>query len=63
MVLTEIIADPDKYFWYGLAIASTTGLIAVLVWIGNNTRDILKKLVEQMADHETRITVLEARKK
>jgi hypothetical protein len=54
-----VTAGPDQYFWYGLAVASTSLLIGVLIWIGNNTRDILKRLVEQMADHETRITVLE----
>jgi hypothetical protein len=59
MVLLEVTAGPDQYFWYGLAVASTTLLIGVLIWIGNNTRDILRKLVAQMADHETRITVIE----
>jgi len=60
MVLTEtVVYGPDAYFWYLLCGILGTALLGILIWIAVNTKALLEKIVEQMADHETRITVIE----
>ncbi len=58
MVYTEIIS-PDPLLWYTLCGTLGGLLLCVLVWIGIRTEKLLQRLVETVANHETRITVIE----
>lgn len=59
MVLTETVIQPDAYLWYTLCGILGGSLLSVLVWIGIRTEKLLQELVKSVANHETRITVLE----
>lgn len=59
MVLAETLINPDPLLWYTLCGALGGLLLCVLVWIGIRTEKLLQELVKSVANHETRITVLE----
>lgn len=59
MVLVETIISPDPLLWYTLCGLLGSALFGILLWIAVRTEKLLRELVKSVANHETRISVLE----